>query len=424
MFQWLKPKANSVVVPEASSRGGQRLPVDQFMLALILAASKQTELRTASQDILTQLTGWSGYTRAFILQLDNQQSKPLVALGFNGSLFEDVHENLVSRGLIHPLFQLSQPAIYLESDAGFGRALTTTLSATAILIQPIQAANLNLIVGLCQLPEQPGFDTQLRQALTSLSAYFAQFFGQMIRLDSLVVQNENLKQADEAKTLFLSIASHQLKTPLSAFNFASNLLKNPNYGQLNSKQLELVGEIERNTRRLNNLVSSLLSISRLEQGRLQPKPAKINLLALLNQILNEQYPKIQAQSLQVEFEVPPIIELVADPMLLHEALTNLVTNAIKYNRPRGRISLLASNNGHQVTIEVRDTGIGISQAEIAKLFSQFYRTESAQKIDPDGVGLGLYTAQQFVRVMGGELMVNSLPNKGSTFTIILPEVAT
>ncbi len=424
MFQWLKPKTDSAVVPEASSRGGQRLPVDQFMLALILAASKKTDLRTASQDILTQLIGWSGYTQAFILELENQQSKPLVALGFNGSLFEDIHENLVSRGLINPLFQLNQPAIYLESDAGFGRALTTTLASTAILIQPIQAANLNLLIGLCQLPDQPAFDTQLRQTLVSLSAYFAQFFGQMIRLDSLVVQNENLKQADEAKTLFLSIASHQLKTPLSAFNFASNLLKNPNYGQLNPKQLELVGEIERNTRRLNNLVSSLLSISRLEQGRLQPKPAKINLLALLNQILNEQYPKIQAQALQVELEVPPIIELIADPMLLHEALTNLVTNAIKYNRPKGRISLLASNNGHQVTIEVRDTGVGISQAEMAKLFSQFYRTESAQKIDPDGIGLGLYTAQQFVRVMGGELMVNSLPNQGSTFTIILPEVAT
>lgn len=424
MFQWLKPKTSSVVVPEAASRGGQRLPVDQFMLSLILAASKRTDVRTASQDILTQLIGWSGYTQAFIIQLDNQQSKPLVALGFNGSLFEDIHENLVSRGLIKPLFQLAQPAIYLESDAGFGRALTTTLAATGILIQPIQADNLKLLIGLCQLPEQPSFDTQLRQALVSLGGYFAQFFGQMVQLQTLTQQNESLKQADEAKTLFLSIASHQLKTPLSAFNFASNLLKNPNYGQLNPKQLELVGEIERNTRRLNNLVSSLLSISRLEQGRLQPKPAKINLLALLNQILNEQYPKIQAQSLQIELEVPPIIELIADPMLLHEALTNLVTNAIKYNRPQGRVSLLASNNGHQVTIEVRDTGIGITQAEMAKLFSQFYRTESAQKIDPDGIGLGLYTAQQFVRVMGGELMVNSLPNQGSTFTIILPEVAT
>ena len=226
---------------------------------------------------------------------------------------------------------------------------------------------------------------------------------------------EKLKELDRAKTLFLSIASHQLRTPLSIIKgYVSYLL-----GEEKDKEKKnFLKNVYDANERLIHLVNDLLDISRLEAGRLELNLEKVDLKKLLEEIKNEMQPLAQKKKLQFLLKLPQKeVFLKTDKEKLKEVIFNLVDNAIKYTK-KGKVILSLKKKKEKVEIEVQDTGIGISKEELPYIFDTFQRGKQAQKFHPYGSGIGLFVVKELTSALGGKIEVESEPGKGSTFRLI------
>ena len=233
--------------------------------------------------------------------------------------------------------------------------------------------------------------------------------------------NEDLKRLDEAKSEFISIASHQLRTPLSEIKGLISLLDDNIAGPLNPKQKEYMDLLNVANERMINLVNDLLNISRIEQGRLQLNFQKVNLGTLTAEIckglmVNAKQRK-QNLSIFIDQNLPYV---VADPEKTKEIISNLIENALKYTPDGGTIQVRASANATGCWVLVKDTGVGIAKAKQKDLFQKFSRIENSLTQKTTGTGLGLYTVKQLVEKQNGQVWVESEEGKGSTFAFVLP----
>lgn len=240
-------------------------------------------------------------------------------------------------------------------------------------------------------------------------------------LKQVVVQNEELLRADAMKTEFISIVSHQLRTPLSAIKWALSLVMKSEKANLNKDQQEMLAEAKTSTETVIDLVSNLLNLSRIEQGRLQFRPKLIDIMPIIEDIVKAVRPQAEKKKITINVTSPAkTAELSADPLLLKEIIQNLVDNAIAYNREGGKVSINARQAVGHWLIDVADTGYGIMPEDLKSLFTKFYRGSNARTIRPDGSGLGLYFIKNLVHMHEGKITVESEPNKGTIFTVALP----
>jgi PAS domain S-box-containing protein len=239
------------------------------------------------------------------------------------------------------------------------------------------------------------------------------------RLVSLVDITEQ-KRIDSAKSEFVSLASHQLRTPISAARWNLELLSSYQPVLYDEKQLNYIDKIERSVLKMNALIDDFLSVSKLETGTFATEIKQVNLTLFFNSIIDEFEQEVSKKKLQVIKNYEPIdLTLEIDERLLHISVSNLFSNAVKYCRNNGVVEISYKFNDGHLQIIVSDSGIGIPINDIEELFKKFYRASNARLHKTEGTGLGLYIVKQAIEKMGGTISVVSEENVGTRFTIDL-----
>jgi signal transduction histidine kinase len=242
---------------------------------------------------------------------------------------------------------------------------------------------------------------------------------------SAAIENAQLyyavQQANNAKSQFISVVSHELRIPMTSIKGYADLLRQGVVGPLNDAQRNFVEIIRNNVERMSILVSDLSDISRIETGRLKLERARVSVGEYIEQTMQSLRPKLEEKSQVLTIEVEPgLPEAYLDPNRLIQVLSNLVSNAWKYTPVGGSICISAHPQGAYLRIEVKDNGYGISPEDQKHVFSQFFRSEDSKVRDEQGWGLGLSVARQLVELMGGEMGFQSQLGAGSTFWFTVP----
>jgi len=230
------------------------------------------------------------------------------------------------------------------------------------------------------------------------------------------------RKVDYIKSEFISLASHQLRTPLSTFQWYLELFSADDGAKsFTQVQNESILEMERASKRMTNLIETLLHAARLEGGTINPKIQEIEIVGFLNDIASEFRSIAKEAKIPCSISIPQEpLEVETDPILLHVILQNLFSNAVKYTKEGGKISVALKKNKEEMSISVKDTGMGIPKDEQPRIFERLFRARNVQAVDTDGSGLGLYISKMVAENMGGELSFVSEEGKGTTFTLSLP----
>lgn len=228
---------------------------------------------------------------------------------------------------------------------------------------------------------------------------------------------------DKSKTEFVSVASHQLRTPLGIIKWYVEMLQKEDYiKKAPPKVSQYISEIERGNTRLLALVKDLLSVSRIDQDKVQNNPQLINLSKFIPSIVENMKMLSDSRNVDIQVDIDKLTpKIKVDPAKLHSVIENLVSNSIKYSKDEGGFVKISSRKYREgVVIEVEDDGIGIAEEDIKDLFQKFFRAVNAIASNPDGSGLGLYVAKSYVDSWGGEIDVRSKLNEGTKFKIYIP----
>jgi signal transduction histidine kinase len=241
---------------------------------------------------------------------------------------------------------------------------------------------------------------------------------------ALILHNiTHIKEVDQMKTEFVSIASHQLRTPLTAIKLFTEMLVKEEVGKLNDDQKEYLDNVYQSTERMVKLVNDLLSLSRLESGRLKIEPAQLDLAKLIRELIEEVQPLAGNKKCAISFEAKGAdsAEIFIDPDLIRQVFHNLLTNAIRYSKESGgKIEVKLAKDRENYIFSVKDDGIGIAKEDQARIFEKFFRADNAVKTNTDGTGLGLYVCNMIVEALTGKVRFESAPGQGTTFFVELP----
>lgn len=228
-------------------------------------------------------------------------------------------------------------------------------------------------------------------------------------------------EADKAKRAFISTVSHELRTPLTSVKGYVDLLMLGTAGSISDMQKSFLQVVKSNADRLNGLVEDLLEISRLENGKVRLNIKPLALPEIVHDIVASLRTETQRKRMELVLEIEPTLPVVeADAKRVSQVLTNLLSNAHKYTRDGGLITVRAFRRDAFVQIDVVDTGVGIPLHQLSKMFAPFFRTDNALKDEVGGTGLGLSIAKSFVELHGGDMWVTSEVEVGSTFSFTLP----
>ncbi|MGH9490132.1 MAG: sensor histidine kinase [Terriglobales bacterium] len=229
------------------------------------------------------------------------------------------------------------------------------------------------------------------------------------------------REVDRMKTEFISLASHQLRTPMTGVKGALSLLLDEVLGPLTAEQRRYLGRAYEANERLIALVGDLLNVSRLEQGRMQLIWEPVELGQLLTAVGSDMQPQAARYHQQLRLDLGGReLQTLGDPVRLREVFVNLVDNAIKYTPDGGSVTVWARAEDQSAVIEVRDTGVGIPAEQSPGLFQKVTRVENPLSGRDFGTGLGLYFVKSVVELHHGSIIVTSQPEHGSTFTVRLP----
>ena len=226
----------------------------------------------------------------------------------------------------------------------------------------------------------------------------------------------------KSKNEFITIASHQLRTPINEIRWAIESIATNE--KLDNQTKEILNETLNSIKRLTNLVDNLLNISKIEEGKFGYNFEELNYIDFIKEILQEFLPQIKHLGLNLYLN-PPEEELPMiyfDKQKMYMAISNLLDNAAKYNVQNGKIvvNIKKSQDGKFIETSIQDTGVGIDQEELKKLFSKFFRTSVGEKFNTEGTGLGLYIAKNIIQSHGGKIWAESEVGRGTKITFTLP----
>jgi PAS domain S-box-containing protein len=229
------------------------------------------------------------------------------------------------------------------------------------------------------------------------------------------------KEIDRAKSEFLSLAAHQLRTPLASISLSSELLLRGADDKISDDDKKCLEEIFDHAHKMAELIDLFLNVTRIELGRLEISPEKTDVLSLAEDIAKEVLPQIKAKGLNLKKTFTrDLPEIDIDHKVLRIALGNFLSNAIKYTQKGGLIELKVTKTDKDVIFQVSDNGCGIPKKQQPQIFTKMFRASNVTSAGIDGVGLGLYIAKGMIESAGGKISLESEENKGSTFSIAIP----
>ncbi|MFH1841277.1 MAG: HAMP domain-containing sensor histidine kinase [Candidatus Nealsonbacteria bacterium] len=232
---------------------------------------------------------------------------------------------------------------------------------------------------------------------------------------------ERLAEANRMKSEFISVVSHQLRSPLSNLNWSIEFLMSKKLGDINEKQGEYFKILKENSDRMKDLVNDLLTVSRLETTKLVPSNKETDVDVLVKTLIAEFQPLIKASEIILGYNPSQNLPKVsADSSQLKMVIENLIDNAVKYANGGGKINIKLEKRNGNIYFEVEDNGVGVPEEDKKYLFQKFFRSQNALRHQTQGSGLGLYIAKSIVERSGGKIGFKSEENKGSTFWFTFP----
>ena len=231
-----------------------------------------------------------------------------------------------------------------------------------------------------------------------------------------------LRRLENVRRDFVANVSHEIRTPLTSIKgYAETLLDGAIKDKKNAE--DFLGIISSDSNRLVQLVDDLLDLTRIESGKLNLKMSPYSLEAIVDRVFVGLKEQSQKSRITLRKEVPPgLPDVNVDEASIAQVLLNLISNGIKYNRDGGSVVVSALKDGDFVRVNVSDTGIGIPEQDISRIFERFYRVDKARSREMGGTGLGLAIAKHIVQSHNGDVFVESELEKGSTFSFTLPKV--
>ena len=418
-----------------------------------IVLESHTSLKMVCQHITQAITQASDYAFVGLLTRVSSTREELVLAAWNGNTWLGDAE-MPDLGFTRPLhLKLSHPwyaefqssmSISLEtfSDAQLAAFLQVPVSSVEQLrgqtkLQSLYVVKLlarRQIVGLLVI----GFPypaAQLQPNDTDLIDRLCDSIG--VALDNKLLFEENqrvlrqlretnnkLKALDETKDDFISMASHQLRTPLTSVKGYISMVLEGDAGKVNKQQREMLDQAFVSSQRMVYLIADLLNVSRLKTGKFVIEKTPVNLADVVEQELGQLKETAASRSLTLEYEKPkdfPVLML--DETKTRQVIMNFTDNAIYYTPAGGTIHVRLIDKEHTVELRIEDDGIGVPRSEQAHLFTKFYRADNARKARPDGTGLGLFMAKKVIVAQGGSLIFESKEGQGSTFGFMFGKTA-
>jgi len=304
--------------------------------------------------------------------------------------------------------ELAAEAVHKRDATASGAMLSAPLKVGDRVIGALSVGN--------RVSAQP-FSGHDRQLLLALADYAA-----------IAIENtrlyEQVRQADQAKSEFVSFVVHELSTPMISIHGYADMLTQGTAGPLTPQQEEFIHNILSSVERMQVLVFDLRDISRIETGQLHLEMKPVQLVQPLDDALQATQGQIKARSQQLRAEMPEDLPpIYADPARLTQILINLLSNACKYTPDGGHIRVAAWLQDGYVHCAVSDTGVGISTEDQARLFTRFFRSKNPAVQERPGTGLGLCIVKSLVELHGGEIKIVSRPGRGTTFAFTVPVAA-
>lgn len=281
------------------------------------------------------------------------------------------------------------------------------------------------IVGIIHLVQDVTDMGEIHQQLTQHRNELSLLQKNLTRQNrNLAAINAELQRLSDAKSMFVSVAAHELNSPLaSILGYLELLLDTDIYDPLTDNQREVLDILYHSAKRLTDIVKNLLDVTRIETERIELALKPVNLVELAQSLVTEFKPQLQAKGHALSLHIQPDLPYaLCDENRTAQIINNLISNAIKYTLEQGKIKVKINltENEEFLQITVADTGVGISVEDQTQMFRRFFRAKSARLAGATGSGLGLYITQSLVELQGGQIWFESELNKGSTFYITLP----
>lgn len=230
------------------------------------------------------------------------------------------------------------------------------------------------------------------------------------------------KMIERMKTEFVSLAAHQLRTPLSAIKWTLRMLLDEDLGKISKEQREFIEKTYESNERMISLINDLLNVTRIEEGRYLYKPILADIQNITQFVINSYRDEIKKRGIKFEFKKPKksLPKVMADVEKMRLAIQNLLDNATRYTRRGGAVIISLKYNGKEIEFSLKDTGVGIPQDQQKRIFTKFFRGANVMRMETEGSGLGLFITKNIIEAHGGKIWFESEARKGTTFYFTIP----
>jgi two-component system phosphate regulon sensor histidine kinase PhoR len=232
---------------------------------------------------------------------------------------------------------------------------------------------------------------------------------------------ERLVEVSRMKTEFINIVSHQLRAPLTSLSWAIELLISGKLGRIEEKQIEYFKIIKETSNKMKELISDLLTVSRIEMVNFPIKKEEVSLENIIEELISKFNSFARASNVEIEFKkVKDLPKVFTDPSNIKQAIEGLLDNAVRYIKDKGKVIISLDKKGKSLYFEIKDNGVGIPKEEQRYIFQKFFRSENVLKYQTQGSGLSLFIAKSIIEKIGGKIGFKSQEGVGSTFWFTLP----
>lgn len=244
----------------------------------------------------------------------------------------------------------------------------------------------------------------------------------LVVIDYIITRSfERMSEASRLKTEFISVVSHQLRSPLTNLKFSLEALIEKKAGKISKTEMEYFYILRENTRRMGDLINDLLLVSRIETDRLPLRETEVSLSELIKKLIFKFKEFAEASNVKLKLRAKKNLPKVfVDPVWLEQIIGNLLDNAIRYINQKGEVEIRVYPKDKKIFFEIEDSGVGIPEKEQRYIFKKFFRSKNVLKYQTEGSGLGLYICRKVIELMGGKIWFRSKEGKGTTFFFTLP----